>query len=61
MDGKIQFLISVFFFLPYQNQVLEVCSTYKSDTGAIPESGFSSDGEDYSVVNLKGLLVYFHN
>ena len=56
MDGKIQFLISAFFFLLYQNQVCQVCPTYKSDTGGIPDSGFSSEGEDYSVTTVRPLL-----
>ena len=36
-----------FFFQPYENQVSEARSTY-TDTDGPSESGFSSQGEDYS-------------
>lgn len=47
-------LVSHFFSQPYENRVFEASST---DTSPRRESGFSSEGKDYSVINLKGLLV----
>ena len=49
-----RFSFPFFSFQPYRNQVSEACST---DTSGPTESGFSSEGEDYSVFNLEGLYL----
>ena len=44
------------FFQPYHSQAAEARCTY-TDTRGRPDSGFSSEGEGYSVFNFIGILL----